>query len=195
MPGWVQWVTFCMAVVALGLSVFNTVTGYRRGLRRVQIRFRFKKPDGSELPRVVCKVVVPGSVPVTVAAVRMRLVHEGKTHETSIYGDPKVEARMVGELKPGTRRVAVAPAAYEPFFLRVRDFYVETECGKFARAHPLVIWYVKRKLRARLKQARLREAAEGRTTGQSVDTSRDPLTGQAIPKPPQIRHTRAPGID
>lgn len=192
MPIWAQVVTTVIAVLGFLLSVFNTAMNYRRGVRQIKITCGFKKADGAEFPRVLCKVVNPGSVPVSVAAVRMAGIHEGKKYETSIYGSAQIEATLLGELKPGARRDAYAPATYEPFFLRIRNIYVETECGKLARVNSWVLWYVKRKLRARIKQTSLRQAADGRPAGQADDATRDPLTGKLIPQKPRQRSYRSP---
>jgi len=157
---WMQWVTFVIAALGAGLGVFNTVMGYRRGVRRIRVECGFEEVPRRGQPRLWCKVVNTGSVSVSIAAVTMTLVVEGQPQETAIYGDTAVERRMLGERVPGAAFKESAPAQYEPFFLKLLRIDAKTECGKFARVDARMLRNTQIELRASLEQARLRELAE-----------------------------------
>ena len=157
---WMQWVTFAIAALGAGLGVVNTVTSYRRGIRRIRVECGFEEVPRRGQPRLWCKVVNTGSVSVSIAAVTMTVLVEGKPQETAIYGDTEIERRMTGDRTPGAAFEEAAPARYEPFFLKLVSIDAKTQCGKFARINARMLRDTQVKLRASLEQASLRELAE-----------------------------------
>jgi len=146
-----------MAIASLGamLGIINTVTSRRRGIRRVAIRYTLDKGSWSGDPRLWCEVINPGSVPVVIAEVTMIVDVKGVAEAIPIHGDAEAEAKMLGDLRPGTSTRTAASAIYEPYLGLVRDIYVQTQCGKVAWVDDRMLRNTQAQLRSSLKVAGL----------------------------------------
>lgn len=151
---WDDWLTRTIAIYGAGLSTLV----YWRSRRAIRVKCGFDESLGAGSKRLWCEVENPASVAVFVKVAKCIVRTDDGDKQTPIFGEPKLEAELLGRLEPGASRMVRARAEYEPFLAgKLKRIEVAIDSNRGASFSGPRLWKLKRKVRAALAREALAE--------------------------------------